>query len=252
MKTTKRWRVFILLALFLAASCPVSFCENRVYVLCYHTFLGKNNIDSDFSKEEFKAHLDYFAGKGFRFVSLSDVLENTLKGSRNILITIDDGNKTDYSIFFEVLKPMGIKPVLGVFPGIIEKKKYALTWETLKVLSSSGCTICSHGYYHEYLRQRMYEKRKKEFLTEIYDSKEKIEKKLGIALSAFVYPFGVVSAPAEEEVQKAGYKCAFALAWKPVMLPLDRNSDIYKLPRYMVMRTNWKTLSASIVQDANK
>ena len=59
-------------------------------------------------------------------------------GDRNIMISIDDRNQTVYRAYHDVLKPLHIRPLLAIYPNIIGKRKYALTWEQLRELAADG------------------------------------------------------------------------------------------------------------------
>lgn len=210
--------------------------QAELYVLCYHSFLGKTNVLYDFSIEELKAHLDYFKQRGFTFISYRDLLSGNVTGKKNILITIDDGNHSVYKAYHEVFKPMGIKPLLSIYPNIIGKKEYAMNWAQLKSLASEGCEIAAHGYFHLKLNKQLYLEKRSDFLQEIIKSKKMLEEKLGITVTSFVYPFGLVIEETEKILRDAGYKTGFTIVGKSVKLPLSANSNNYKLSRFMFTR----------------
>ncbi len=209
----------------------------ELYVLCYHSFLGRSNVPYDFSTDELKSHLEYFKQKGFTFVSYRDFLAGNIAGKKNILVTIDDGNHSVYNAYYEVLKPMGIKPLLSIYPNIIGKKEYAMNWSQLKSLVSEGCEIAAHGYFHLKLNKQLYNEKRSDFLQEINKSKKMLEEKLGITVTSFVYPFGLAIEETVHALRNAGYKTAFTIVSKPVRLPISANANPYKLPRFMFTRS---------------
>jgi len=221
-----------------------------VFVLCYHSFLGKEKITTDVSIHELKDQFDYLKKNGFQFVSFSQIEKGLIKGKKNILITIDDGNRSILEANEKVFKPMGIKPMLGIYPNIIGKKDYALNWEELKKLSDEGFNIASHGYYHLLLNDKLYNSDKKTFTNEIFKSKKMLYEKLGRDVDVFIYANGVRSAPAKKLLKDAGYKYAFTIVWGQVDLPLNSNVDPYELHRFMVSR-NFKAISSAISNKAN-
>lgn len=83
--------VLLLLLLFIIAPWTFS-ANNQVIILVYHTFLGAHTSSLDFSKEEFIQQLDKIAQYGFHWVSLDDAVAGNVQGSKNIVMTIDDGN----------------------------------------------------------------------------------------------------------------------------------------------------------------
>jgi peptidoglycan/xylan/chitin deacetylase (PgdA/CDA1 family) len=226
--------------------------DKKVFVLCYHSFLGNKPFPSDIPMEEFRSQMNFLKGKGFHFVSYSDLLKGTLTGTQNILIVIDDGNHSVLQAYQEVLKPLGIKPTLAIYPNIIGKKSYALTWDQLKGLVHEGCDIAAHGYYHELMNQKFYDSNKTEFIHEIVGSKEALQKMLGVKISAFVYPNGVRCDMTKKILKESGYSNAFTIQWGAVLSPLNLNRDLLELPRYMVLKGNWNMISSSIIKASSQ
>jgi len=223
--------------------------RSGVNVLCYHAFLDKNNKYC-FSLEELRSHLDYFKKNGYRFVTFKQINNGSLLGDKNLLISIDDGNRSVYRAYQEVFKPLKIKPLLAIYPSIIGKKKYALTWDQLKYLSGQGCAIASHGYQHRVITEKLYSSNKKSFKNEIFLSKRILEKKLGRKVDVFVYPYGARSDVTIKYLKEAGYKYAFTVDRGLVNLA-DRGNSAFELPRYMLTRPNRKSLFASIIRNSS-
>jgi peptidoglycan/xylan/chitin deacetylase (PgdA/CDA1 family) len=224
--------------------------NGSVFVLCYHSFLGKEKIPTDVSIHELKEQFDYLKKNGFQFVTLSQIEKGIIRGQRNILITIDDGNRSIIEANEKVFKPMGIKPLLGIYPNIIGRRDYALNWEELKKLSAEGFDIASHGYYHLLLNEKLYISDKNAFANEIFKSKRMLFEKLGRNVDVFMYPNGVRSGSAKKLLKEAGYKYAFTIVWGQVNLPLNSNVDPYELHRFMVSG-NFKEVSSVIIKKAN-
>jgi peptidoglycan/xylan/chitin deacetylase (PgdA/CDA1 family) len=239
---------FLILSLTAPQECRAQNADNgsgSVFALCYHSFLGKDKIPTDVSIHELKDQFDYLKKSGFQFVTLSQIEKGLIKGHKNVLITIDDGNHSILEANEKVFKPMGIKPLLGIYPNIIGKKDYALNWKELKKLSDEGVGIASHGYYHLLLNDKLYNSDKKAFINEIFKSKKMLCEKLGRNVDTFIYPSGVRSVPAKKLLKEAGYKYAFTIVWGQVNLPLNSNVDPYELHRYMISR-NFKEISSVI------
>ena len=235
--------VFILsLSLSFAAKPPAQ--TAGIHVVAYHTFLGKKNVPTDFSVEELREHMTALKEKGFRFVTMSDIMKGNVSGNRNIMITIDDGNKSVRRAYDEVFRPMGIKPMLAIYPNIIGRVKYALNWDELRALEREGCEIAAHGFYHLPLKEKLYRTKKKDFTNEIVKSRKVLEEKLGKPIRYFVYPSGVTCDEAIELIKKEGFLCAFTITWGAMKAPLEANPKPYELPRYMLVKENWKNVFA--------
>ncbi len=242
----------LVLAACLAGAGGAHAGDAKAYVLCYHSFHGNQKFPGDVSLQELASQMDHLRAKGFRFVSLADIVTGRMKGTHNVLVTIDDGNVTVHQAYRQVFKPRGIRPVLGIYPAIIGRKSYSLTWEQLFELAKDGCEVGSHGYYHLHLKQELREKDAKGFVREIAGSKDVLQKRLGVKVKGFFYPNGIYSEAARQTVKDAGYSCAFVITWGPVLSPLSRNADPFKLPRYMIYQDNWGMVSGTIIRDAGQ
>ncbi len=234
-------QLWIYLIAILLLATPIVCEKKQVKILCYHTFLGKETIQTDFSISEFRTQITTLRTRGFTFVKWSDVINGQITGTKNILIVIDDGNISTFKAYQYVLKPYAIKPLIAIYPGIIDTRKFALTWAQIKSMQADGCEIASHGYYHMYLTQQYASQHPNEFNDEIYRSKSVLEKKLATSIVAFVYPFGVTSPIAFQELKKAGYQYAFSLRQAPLTLPVSK-IEALDIPRYMITKSQQKEI----------
>lgn len=214
--------------------------ENKVFVLCFHTFTGNEKNDLDISTTALKEELQKLKTDGFKFVTMEEVKNNKITGEKNLLITIDDGHKTVINAYNEVLKPMGIKPVLAIYPSIIGVSKSYMNWDELKELSKDGVYIAAHGYNHLKVNKTLYDKDKSAFENEIIKSKKVLEEKLGKKIDTFIYPYGIRSDITKEYLKKNGYSYAFTISWGTLKVPLNTNTDLYELPRYMFAKKEWE------------
>jgi len=228
----------------------VAYGQTAVSVLCYHAFLDKKKDSFCFSLDELNSHILQLKNEGFRFVSVNDIIDGRIDGAKNILLTVDDGNRSVYEAYQKVLRPNGIRPLLSIYPNIIGKKKYALTWEQLSELANAGCDIAAHGYFHLKVNRRLFDKNPGYFKMEIYESKRVLEEKLNRKISIFVYPFGLWSDITINALKDAGYRHAFTIDKGRIDIPLLRGDGNYNLPRYMVTRTSWKYCFNSVIRNA--
>lgn len=241
----------LIFGIFLLLSFSI-FSQDKVFVLCFHTFLGKEKVDLDTSIADFNANLLELKKMGYTFVSMEDIKNNKIKGTKNLLITIDDGHETAYEAYKKVLKPLGIKPVMAIYPAIIGVSKSFMTWDQVKELSKDGVYIASHSYRHQFVNQKLFNKDKKAFEEEIYKSKSILEEKLGKTIDTFVYTYGIRSDITVDYLKKAGYKYAFTIDWGAVAFPINSNKNLLELPRYMFAKKEWKNEIKIIDSKANK
>lgn len=225
--------------------------ESKVFVLAFHTFLGNEKIDLDIDVNTLRQELQNLKNQGFTFVTMEQIKENKISGNKNLLMTIDDGHKTTVKAFYEVLKPMGIKPMIAIYPSIIGVSKSFMTWEEVNRLSKEGVYIAAHGYKHLMINQKLYNKNKQEFEDEIFKSKKILEEKTGKKIDTFVYPYGVRSDITKEYLRKAGYKMAFTINWGTLTLPIEKNKDLMELPRYMFTKKEWQN-EVNIIKSKTK
>ncbi len=226
--------------------------EASVSVLCYHSFLEKKKMDPfSFTIDELNSQILQLKKEGFRFVSINDLVSGRITGTRNVLITVDDGNKSVYEAHRKVFRPNGIRPLLGIYPNIIiNKKHYALTWEQLEELANSGCDIAAHGYFHLKVNRKLHDKNPGYFKKEIYLVKKVLEEKLNRKITVYVYPFGLRDDLTVRTLREAGYRYAFTINNGRIDLPLGAGDRPYELPRYMVTRTSWKYCFNSVMRNA--
>ncbi len=237
-------RIFVSAILFFTLTAP-SYSKG-VYILCYHAFLERKDPYS-FSMDQFRDQLNKLKNNGFTFVNFEDVKNNKITGNKNVLISIDDGNHTVYQAYYSIMKPMGIKPLLGIYPAIISRMKYAMTWEQVKKLADDGCYIASHGYHHMFLSTKYYNEDSISFKKEIYLSKKILEEKLNRKIDTMIYPFGVNSDIAISELKNAGYTYGMTIEPKGEALPVSNNFQIH---RYLMTKPGQKGVIASITKNA--
>jgi peptidoglycan/xylan/chitin deacetylase (PgdA/CDA1 family) len=197
---------------------------------------------SDFSKDEFQKQIQDINDLGYKFVSMDDIIKNKITGKKNVLITVDDGNKSILNVYNSVMVHYDIKPVLFIYPAFIGRMTYALTFPQLKEMMAQGTTIGAHGYNHLYVNQNLYNSDIEAFKREIYRSKSSLENNLGVKINVYAYPYGSYSPITMQHVRNAGFDYAFTLIQQPLLVPLSQNPNPYELPRYMVTRSSWNAI----------
>ncbi|MGA2545382.1 MAG: polysaccharide deacetylase family protein [Rectinemataceae bacterium] len=227
---------------------PFDFAD-RAFILCWHTFLGKKSLETDFALDELAGQLDELKALGYHFIGLDDALFGRIEGSRNLVATIDDGHRTIAWAYEKVFASRGIKPALLVYPAVIGASPYFLKIEALQALVASGCAVGSHGYYHLFVTEKLYKSDKAAFEKEIFTSKARVETITGMPSYFYAYPFGAFDQITKDEVARAGFE--FALAVKPGFIFADpRLNDRYELPRTVVLRKGWAELVAFLARNA--
>jgi peptidoglycan/xylan/chitin deacetylase (PgdA/CDA1 family) len=211
-------------------------------VICYHSFIGRPEVSTDFSLDELQHHIEILKKRHYRFVTLESLANSEIRGDRNVLITIDDGHRSTYNAYLKVFKPLHIKPLLAIYTQAIGTRNF-LTWDQVSELSREGWEISSHGYSHLPLTNHRFQNNPDEVLYEILVSKKIIQDKIPKPVRSFIYPYGVYDFSSVEIVKLSGYKYAFGIDRNIITLPLDKSVqpfNLHTLPRYMLTRKNIK------------
>lgn len=203
----------------------------NVICLCYH------NIDEHGSKAltlpiaEFEKEMEAIKTNGFTVIRMQDFLA-WRRGEKSIpnkscIITIDDGWVSAYTNAWPILKKYNYPFTLFVYINYIGTGGKSLSWDQLAEMRDAGVDIESHTYSHSSLKvpggnvdAKAKASIKKDVTElgvdgwmrkEIIESKQVLEKQLGIKCNVFAYPFGVWTPKAVEIVKEGGYEAAFTV-----------------------------------------
>lgn len=183
--------------------------------------------------------LIHFARGKYRFVDIKTFEcmmtgDCPIKGG-NILLTFDDGFKSNRFVAENILDPLGIRAVFFVCPGFIDSEDRdkretfikhnifdgqllgneiyegleSLSWSDVQYLLGKGHVIGSHSLSHK----RLSEIRHTDCLeTEIIGSADALQERLGIRIEHFAYPFGDVRSINQEALilAKKRYRYVFS------------------------------------------
>lgn len=161
--------------------------------------------------------------------------------NKSVMITIDDGYRSAYTIAYPILKKYGYSATLFIYTNFVEISPKSITWKQLQELKNNGFTIGSLTINHSDLsKQWKIESRdayKMRLHREIILSKKIIDKKLNQDTFFFAYPFGRTNHTVSLMTEQAGYKLA-------VTNDGDANTfyaNPYQLSRDIVMEKDMKT-----------
>ena len=183
--------------------------KGALKILIYHDIAY-----NDFNK--FEEQIEYI-NRYYGFIrpdDLQDILTGQMKYSgTRVLLTFDDGFKSNVLLAENILNPLGIKAIFFIPPDFINKKSRdaqrifiagniyknhfspkeisddwePMSWHDLKRLVNQGHTIGAHTLNHRRLTDF---KSKDELTREIIESGDMLQKKLGSNIDHFSYPFG--------------------------------------------------------------
>ena len=214
----------------------------KVYILCYHTFLGTPNSIYDFAPSVFEQHLQDISDLGYRFVSFDEILNNSVSGNKNVLITIDDAHRTLKTVK-PILEKFHIVPIAFTYVSpLLAQDWHYLSFDELITFRDNGYTMGGHGFYHEAMSEKFYRNDPRGFEKEIYTAKNVLERHLGQTVNLWAFPYGQYSETAIRLLKDAGYVYGFTLIERAMLLPIRNEPELMKLPRYLMTKGEWKRI----------
>lgn len=136
-----------------------------------------------------------FASDAVSYLQTMQIPENKI-----MVITFDDGNEDFYTNAWPILQEYQIKSSMYIMTGV--RGEDWLTEEQIKELDKSGLVeFGSHTVWHPKLTKATSE----EIDSELYDSKEFLEKLLNKQINILAYPFGLYNEEIKNKTESAGY-----------------------------------------------
>jgi peptidoglycan/xylan/chitin deacetylase (PgdA/CDA1 family) len=225
----------------------------RVIVLGYHRFVDTvRHPDTEITTAEFEAQMQDLKDRGIAVISMEDfnAWRHEAKSIpvRSALITIDDGYNSAYEVAWPILRKFGYPFTLFVYTDYIrggpKSGGGSLAWAQLQEMRDGGISIQSHTVSHADLRRlkggtagASYE----EWLhNELQTSKETLETRLGIKVTALALPYGLANDRVRQAALEGGYEMLFTVNGQKISF----DTPAVALGRYMV-RANQPKLFAT-------
>ncbi len=187
--------------------------ETIIPILAYHNFTKDEGSSYDMNIVEFEKQMDYLATHNYSVISLSELLKGLRDSQlppKPIVITIDDGFKSTYTLAYPVLKKYNFPATLFLYTNFIEKNNSSLTWEEIREMTKNNIEIGSHTLSHcnllKYKKNENYKTYLARIRREIFLSKEILEGKIGRKVKFFAYPYGAYSFTIKDLAIQAGYE----------------------------------------------
>ena len=196
--------------------------ENPLPVLMYHHLVedGQECNDMTVTVGRMDKDLQWLADHGYTTILPADLLSGEPLLEKPVLITFDDGYRSNYDLLFPLLEQHQAKAAIALIAGMQDNKwvdQQFLRWEECREMAASG--LVEFGS-HTYLLHNMDEREGRfeqggvngiqrdpaesdaEFadrvLADIQLSHDRIEEELDTQLNFFAYPYGLVEPDAEE------------------------------------------------------
>lgn len=189
--------------------------QDYIPVLMYHHFREEEVPAGDGANiniDEFEQHLKALQQAGYTTIFLND-LNNVMKqvqegkemgitqpqlhmNGKYIVITIDDGYRSNYELAYPLLKKYNMKACISVITSRIhhgyiytEKEIDKMSWDNLNEMQQSGLIeIFSHTYDHKPVEDRTYE----DVRSSVTKGEEMLDKELEVRspVNVLTYPNG--------------------------------------------------------------
>jgi len=187
--------------------------ETVIPILTYHNFTKDEGSSYSINIIEFEKQMNYLATHNYSVISLSELLKGLKNGQlppKPVVITIDDGFKSTFTLAYPVLKKYNFPATLFIYTDFIERNSNSLTWGEIKEMTENNLEIGSHTLSHcnllQYKENENYENYLARIKKEIFLSKEILEIKIGGKVKFFAYPYGVYSPTIINLVIQADYE----------------------------------------------
>lgn len=215
----------------------------------------------DVSLESFEKQMQFLYDRHINVITLDNFVVSCINGEnipeRSVVITFDDGYKNIYQIAYPILRKFNFPATIFLATGYIGTKRILpglehhlkkignqnngmnhwlhLSWEEIREMSRDGISLGSHTMTHP----KMGALNKKQIEWEITESKRLIEKKTGIRVKHFSYPYsflgGQLGDPRVLETVKTILKAeGFEAACSTEIGTNLKKTDIFALKRVQI------------------
>lgn len=188
-------------------------------ILTYHRFSDRCTSPLCVPARVFEQQIKYLKKNDYHVLTPAELLAflEYRQGlpKKSVLITMDDGYRSVYTIAYPILKKYGFTATLFIYTDFVGASGMAITWKQLRKLKEEGFTIGSHTVFHTDLTKKKEGETESDFLArvtrELFESKKIIDRKLKQDTFIFAYPYGRYDQRTSQLVREAGYKVAMSV-----------------------------------------
>jgi peptidoglycan/xylan/chitin deacetylase (PgdA/CDA1 family) len=194
-----------------------------VPVLVYHKFSKTKKNRMTVAEADFDAQMRWLKENGYKSLTLSEFygfLRHAKKVPvRSVLITLDDGWRSQHEIALPILIKYEINAVLFLTPNTVNGigGDGSFSWKMVKDMASNGVEIENHGLKHLNLEKpdELRSISPGQYLSliesEVLNGSDLIQKNTGRIPEYFAYSYGANNQLIVEVLKKHGYKAAFTV-----------------------------------------
>ena len=208
-----------------------------VSILGYHDFRERGGSPMMISADRFRQQMQAIKESKIPVIAMRDLLA-WKKGEKNIpdeaiVITMDDGWVGVYQHAYPVLKEFGFPFRMYLYKKYVNSGGRSMTWDQIREMMAFGAEVGSHSVSHDNMttkKGRNDAEQQLWILSELKDSKEFLEKNLGVPCTSFAYPYGNHNEVILQTAQQVGYETAVTVS--PQKVTWD--TPMAKLSRYII------------------
>ena len=240
----KTWLVIAVLAAVVAGALTLRAYRARAFdpdavsvpILMYHSVCPDKALAGRYivTDDTFRSDMEYLKARGYTAVSveqLADYVQNgTALPEKPVMITLDDGYLNNLTDALPILRDTGMRAVVSVAgaasdaPGENRDSRIAyahLNWDEVKELSDSGIVEIENHTWNMHgdgktgrkgctkMPGETDEEYRAALKADLSKLQGVLKEKTGSAPLAFTYPYGKISAGAEDVLKELGFKAAF-------------------------------------------
>ena len=216
--------------------------ETIIPILTYHNFTSDESSSYKINIDKFTNQMEYLANHDFSVISMSELvagLTSDVLPCKPVVITIDDGYKSTYTLAYPILKKYHFPATLFIYTDFIEKNSHSLTWGEIREMTENNIEIGSHTISHCNLIKLKEKETNENYLNrirrEIFLSKEILENEIGKEVQFFAYPYGIYSPQVTQLVIQADYKGIFNVN---SMNSINTDFKLFSLNRQIIFGQN--------------
>lgn len=204
----------LLLCLLGAAAAGSGDGAARMPVLMYHHLVeeGEECNNMTVTSRRFRQDMEWLIEEGYTFVLPRELASGAPLPDKPVMVTFDDGYRSNYQLLFPILKELDVKIALALVVRMVDEymAEQYLTWDMCREMSDSGLVeFGSHTYdLHNFDQRagsfepggvngiaRQRGERRTDYTLRVGGDLQKsidvLEEELGTPVRYFAFPFGV-------------------------------------------------------------
>ncbi|KAB3531023.1 polysaccharide deacetylase family protein [Alkaliphilus pronyensis] len=212
-----------------------SIIDAKIPIITYHHIHTDPSVWSDItiSPQKFREDMLYLKALNYNPIHFKDYFSAVDNGSslpdNPIIITFDDGYRSNYLLAYPILKELNMKATITVIGWSVGRElhkdgqtpiKPHFTWEEAKEMYDSGLIDIQHHTYDLHNLgdgvtcglgvSQMSDESREDYIKRLRNDtvklKKLIEEKIGNEVNVFSYPYGVFNEISEEVIKQLGFK----------------------------------------------